>query len=110
MAQAVDSTNESGMLAALMGGGVSERVKKLLSTYFVANTAIRVGKRIHQSARNYVTYTIAVPSDDDIYAILHEKILAMIPPKKRRSVVVRAMKYKTLDREDSPVAADHDQR
>lgn len=87
------STN--GLLGQLVGGldlKLSDRMKRLIAAYVLTRTSLEVVRRTHHGVRSRFVYTIAVPSGDEIYSILHERILALIPAERRRSIIVRAMR------------------
>lgn len=93
---AAPSDASPGLLGALVGGninlGLSDRMKKVVTAYVLTTTTIEVVRRTHRRIRAQFVYTIAVPSSDDIYDLLHQRILDLIPDRRLRSVVVKAQR------------------
>lgn len=101
--QVAGGKDDSGLLGLLGQIGVSDRMRKAITAYVLTTTTIEVARRTHRRLRGNFVYTIAVPSDDEVYGLVHQRILAMIPPNRRRSVIVRAMRG---HRASNPMAAE----
>lgn len=101
---------DRGPFSTLLGGnvniGLSDRMKKVVAAYVLTSTTIEVVRRTHRRVRARFVYTIAVPSTDDIYDLLHQRILALIPEKRRRSIVVKAQRGPHVHSDGPAVAID----
>ena len=88
------SSGALGNLGALLGRdvGLSDRMRKVVTSYVLTTATLEVVRRTHRRLRSRFVYTIAVPSGDEIYDMLHERILALIPASRQRSIVVRTMR------------------
>lgn len=92
-----------GPIAALGNLGLSARAKRMIAVYVAGVGAVRIVRSAHRSARARFAYTISVPSGDEVYEALHDRILALIPERKRRSTLVRGIRKLTEDDPDAPV-------
>jgi predicted AAA+ superfamily ATPase len=89
-----DSSGPAGALGTLLGAHIEvpAKLKRAIAGYMLVSSAAAIAKRAHRQARDRFMYTIAVPSTDDSYDILHERMLALIPPARRRSIIVKTMR------------------
>lgn len=95
LAQPVEAdSSSSGPLAVLLGTHIEipSKVKRAIAAYTLLSAATAIAKRTHRQARDRFMYTIAVPSGDECYEILHERMLELIPPARRRSIIVKTMR------------------
>jgi hypothetical protein len=77
-------------LAAFTGGREPGRLHKMVGAYVLASTTWRIGKRVWDRANSELTYTVAVPVDDDIYPDVHRWVLERMSPRQRRSLTARS--------------------
>jgi mitochondrial chaperone BCS1 len=92
-------SSDSDYITTLLGGDRFTKGRKLLNTAATALALYELGRRWRDRGRAVYEHSIAVPQDDDIYAAVHEYVLAQLRPKKRRSMTLRS--YLSSDAEDS---------
>lgn len=104
-----EASNQS-LMFALLGDRSSDRMKRLLSLYFVGATAWRVGKKWYGRVRDETTFTVAITGNDDLYADIHDWLLETLPANRRRSLIAKSKR--TTDSgatpADSPATAASD--
>lgn len=69
---------------------MSARTRKLLVAYALGETAYRVIHSRLEHVRSELSYSVAVASDDALYAALHSWLLDAMPPARRRALNVRS--------------------
>lgn len=85
---------DGGMIGSLLHLAVSDstntRLRRAISSYLVAGTAWRLGNNAWRTARVRVTYTVAIPGDDEIYPDIHAWLIDQLAPRQRRAVLARS--------------------
>lgn len=95
MLQPVESdSKDNNPLAVLLGTHIEipSKVKRAIAAYMLAQSAVALGKRAHRWSRARIAYTISVPSNDEVYDLLQQRVLEMIPAARRRAIIVKAMR------------------
>ena len=88
------------------GDRTTGSIRKALTAYVMAGSAISVGKAWYNRASNEFAYTVAVPGDDDIYSDLHRWVLDRLPSRRQRALTARSERITAESSEHGPTRRD----
>lgn len=91
------ASGTDALLAAIAGTSTSTRLKRAVTSYAVGVATWRTGRAVYQRINGEMSYTVAVPGDDDIYADVHSWLLDNLPSRRRRSVIARSSSSGQID-------------
>lgn len=74
--------NASDLIATLLG-----RAPKVAMTVAAGQLVLPTARKLHEKARERTTYTVKVPGNDEIYDVLHEWVLGLLPPRDQHALV-----------------------
>lgn len=80
---------------------LSPNIRKALAAGFLAHTAYKMGKKWYDERLAGQRYVIAVPAEDNIYAMIQEWLLGELPPGGRRRVSARTSRNRNTGGSDS---------
>lgn len=74
-----------------------DKLQRYLGTYLLASGAYEIARRWYSLATSKFTYTVSIPSEEDIYPEIHKWVLDRMDSKKRKALTMRSFR----DRVDS---------
>lgn len=80
-----------------MGERGTNRLRKLLGAYVIANSTFSVAKRSLTKLSGELAYTVAVASNDDIYPDVHRWLLDSLPARRRRALLAKTSRRNDVD-------------
>ncbi len=87
---AASADSNQPLLLALLGDRASNRMRQMLSLYFMVGTAWKIGLKWRERVRAETTFTVAITGSDDLYPDVHDWLLEKLPSHRRRSLVARS--------------------
>lgn len=95
--------NFQALALSLLGDRATDRVKKLLTTYVIFGTAMRLGKIWFERTRTELTYSVTIEGQDPVYPSVHRWLLDQLPSKRRRALIAKTER-------EHEVSPGHDDR